>query len=176
MSDPRALLGSERHSERLERRAGNAFQSVGRRQHHEWWSPASANATAAGCHSIRARRRGTHASATLTGRRRPVHDVAVMRTLDSVATSNETRDERIHLRLSPADDGLIRAAADAARLSLTEFVIQAARTSATRTLAERDHVVIDGDAWDLLDAKVSAKGRMNVKAAELFAEPSSPAE
>ena len=89
-----------------------------------------------------------------------------------VSTNIETRDERMHLRLSPTDDGLIRAAAEAAHVSLTEFVVQAARASAARTLADRDHVVIDATAWDALERQVSRRGRRNAKTAELFQRPS----
>jgi len=83
-----------------------------------------------------------------------------------------TRDERLHLRLSPSDDGLIRAAAAAEHVSITEFVLRAARRSATRTLADRDHVVLDADAWTALERRVSQRGRRNPRAAELFARPS----
>ena len=89
-----------------------------------------------------------------------------------MAARAETRDERLHLRLSPTDDGLIRAAAEAAHLSITEFVVQAARVSAAHTLADRDHVVLDPKTWDALDRRVSRAGRRNPKTAELFARPS----
>ena len=89
-----------------------------------------------------------------------------------MVTRAETRDERLHLRLSPTDDGLIRAAAEAAHVSITEFVVQAARASAAHTLADRDHVVLDAETWDALERRVSHKGRRNPKTAELFARPS----
>lgn len=83
-------------------------------------------------------------------------------------TPAETRHDRLHLRLSSTDDGLIRAAAAAANLSLTEFVVRAARTSATDLLADRDHVVLDAKAWDQLDARVARQGKRNPAVAELF--------
>lgn len=89
-----------------------------------------------------------------------------------MAMKAETRDERLHLRLSPTDDGLIRAAAEAAHLSITEFVVQAARASAAETLADRDHVVLDAATWDALERRVSRKGRRRAKTAELFERPS----
>jgi len=89
-----------------------------------------------------------------------------------MSASSEARQERLHLRLSPSDDGLIRGAAEAASLSLTEFVLQAARASAVRTLAERDHVVLDADTWDALEARVANRGRRNEKVAALFSRPS----
>ncbi len=85
-----------------------------------------------------------------------------------MAMKAETRDERLHLRLSPTDDGLIRAAAEAAHLSITEFVVRAARASAADTLADRDHVVLDAKTWDSLERRVSREGRHNPKTAELF--------
>ena len=89
-----------------------------------------------------------------------------------MAMRAETRAERLHLRLSPSDDGIIRAAAEASQLSITEFVLQAARASAAATLADRDHVVLDAETWDALDRRVSRKGRRNAKTADLFERPS----
>lgn len=89
-----------------------------------------------------------------------------------MATKAETRGERLHLRLSPTDDGLIRAAAEAAQVSITEFVVQAARASAAETLADRDHVILDAKAWDALDRRVSSPGRRDPKTTELFQRPS----
>ena len=88
-----------------------------------------------------------------------------------MSSPSETRHERLHVRLSPTDDGLIRAAAQAANLSLTEFVLRAARASAAHTLAERDHVVLDADTWDRLDARVGESGKRNAKVVDLFARP-----
>lgn len=88
-----------------------------------------------------------------------------------MAAPTETRHERLHVRLSPTDDGLIRAAAQAANPSLTEFVLRAARASALDTLADRDHVVLDPDTWDRLDARVGRPGKRNEKVAALFARP-----
>lgn len=93
------------------------------------------------------------------------------RTLVPMAMPTETRQQRLHLRLSPADDGLIRAGAEAAHLSLTDFVVQAARASAARTLAERDHAVLDADSWDRLDARLRRAGRPNPKITELLSRP-----
>lgn len=89
-----------------------------------------------------------------------------------MSATSETRHERLHLRLSASDDDLIRGAAEAAKLSLTEFVLQAARASAVRTLADRDHVVLEPDTWDALEARVAKRGRHSVKVAMLFARPS----
>lgn len=88
-----------------------------------------------------------------------------------MSVAPETRHERLHVRLSPTDDGLIRAAAQAANLSLTEFVLRAARSSAAHTLAERDHVVLDAETWDHLETRVGRRGKRNAHVADLFARP-----
>jgi len=85
-----------------------------------------------------------------------------------MTAKSETRGERLHLRLSPTDDGLIRAAAEASHLSITDFVVRAARASAAAALADRHHVVLDATTWDALDRRVARKGRPNPKTAELF--------
>ena len=57
------------------------------------------------------------------------------------ATRDETKVERLHVRLSPADNGLIRQAADAEHVSLSEFVIRSARAAA------RAYVTHVPDGW-----------------------------
>lgn len=89
-----------------------------------------------------------------------------------MVTKPGARPERLHIRLSPTDDGLIRSAAAAKRQSITEFVVQAARLSAVETLADRDSAVLDPATWDALDARVSADGQRIAKTAELFDRPS----
>jgi uncharacterized protein (DUF1778 family) len=90
-----------------------------------------------------------------------------------MATSNsEARQERLHLRLSATDDELIRAAAEAEQVSITEFVLRAARSSATEALADRRYVVLDAKTWDALDARLRQKAPDNPKLAELFERPS----
>lgn len=90
-------------------------------------------------------------------------------------TKREARQERLHLRLSPTDDELIRAAADAEDVSISEFVLRAARASAADALADRRHVVLDAKTWDALDARLAEPGQRNEKVAELFSR-SSPFE
>ena len=55
-------------------------------------------------------------------------------------TKPETRDRRLHLRRSATDDALIHADAEAANLSLTALVVQAATTSAASVLADCGYV------------------------------------
>lgn len=103
--------------------------------------------------------------------------MAFVRTIVAMtAAQPNTRHERLHLRLSPTDDRLIRAAAEAESVSITEFVLRAARASAAQALADRTHVVLDAEAWDALDAEIAHPGRRNAKLADLFRRPSPLAE
>lgn len=85
---------------------------------------------------------------------------------------DETKVERLHVRLSPADNGLIRQAAESEHVSLTEFVVRSARSEAARILADRTSVVIGADEWDALDARLAEPGVVKPELAKLFAEPS----
>ncbi|MGI8809743.1 MAG: DUF1778 domain-containing protein [Acidimicrobiales bacterium] len=88
------------------------------------------------------------------------------------AARDETKVERLHVRLSPVDNGLIRQAADAERISLSEFVIRSARAEAMRVLADRTSAAITADEWDALDARLAEPGVVRPEVARLFAKPS----
>ncbi len=87
-------------------------------------------------------------------------------------TRDGTKVERLHVRLSPADNRIIRQAADAEHVSLSEFVIRSARSEAVRVLAERSSVVIGAEEWDALEARLAESGVVNPEVARLFAKPS----
>lgn len=87
-------------------------------------------------------------------------------------TRDETKDERLHVRLSYADNGLIRQAAEAEHVSLSEFVIRSARSEAVRVLADRTSSVIAAAEWDALDARLTGPGAVKPELARLFAKPS----
>ena len=88
------------------------------------------------------------------------------------APPEETKVDRLHLRLSPADNDLIRQAADAEHLSLTGFVVRSARAEAVRVLADRTSAMIPADAWDALDARLAGPGTVKPELTRLFANPS----
>lgn len=88
------------------------------------------------------------------------------------ATRDETKVERLHVRLSPADNRLIRQAADAEHVSLSEFVIRSARAEAMRVLAKRSSVVITAVEWDALESRLAEPGVGRPDVARLFAKPS----
>lgn len=84
----------------------------------------------------------------------------------------DRRQERLSLRLTATDDQLIRSAAENEQISITEFVLRAARASATEALADRRYVVLDAKTWDALDARLEKRSPRNEKLAELFRRPS----
>lgn len=86
-------------------------------------------------------------------------------------TRADAKVERLHVRLSPADDGLIRRAAEAEHVSLSEFVIRSARTEAMRVLTERTSVTISAAEWDALDARLAEPGIVKPDVSRLFAKP-----
>jgi uncharacterized protein (DUF1778 family) len=81
---------------------------------------------------------------------------------------------RLDMRLDPADDYLIRRAAEVAGTSVSAFVLASARASASRLLAERLVFPLEDAAWKefnrRLDSKPRRKGRLRqlAKQAELF--------
>ena len=87
------------------------------------------------------------------------------------SSKSDTRQERLHLRLSATDDELIRAAAEAEQLSITEFVLRAARSSAAEALADRRYVVLDAKTWDALDARLAEPTPVNKQLGDLFGHP-----
>lgn len=81
-----------------------------------------------------------------------------------------TKDSRIAVRVSSEQDALIRHAADAEGVTVTEFTVQAAIIHARDVLADRRLFVLDDPAWAeftaLLDRPVVYKPEL----AKLLAE------
>ena len=66
---------------------------------------------------------------------------------------------RINMRLSVADDAVIRLAAEASGSTVTEFVVSAARMAAERKLAEQRVWRLDAAAWDEFSTMLDADPR-----------------
>ena len=58
------------------------------------------------------------------------------------------------LRLTPADDVLLRQAAALVGESVSEFVVESGRQRAEMTLADRTVFILDDDAWRTLRAQL----------------------
>jgi uncharacterized protein (DUF1778 family) len=96
------------------------------------------------------------------------------RTLDDMTTSPEAirrKQARLAVRLTPAQDALIRDAAAVSGQSLTDFVTMAAVTRAEDTLADR-RVFLLGDAeWAEFCAILDRPARRILELAALLNEP-----
>ena len=85
-----------------------------------------------------------------------------------------TNTARLDMRLDPADDYLIRRAAEVAGTSVSAFVLASARASAANVLADRLVFPLSEAAWKefnrRLDAKPRRKPRLRklAKQSELF--------
>ena len=71
-------------------------------------------------------------------------------------TQTDARSERLQIRLHPRDRALIEEAAKAKGVTLTEFVVSAARPAARDTLADRTEFVLGPEAacwWEEINAR-----------------------
>jgi uncharacterized protein (DUF1778 family) len=69
------------------------------------------------------------------------------------------RTEKLDLRLTPAAKQTLRAAADAAHRSVSDFVLESALTHAEETLADRAHFGLDAARWAAFMAALDAPPR-----------------
>jgi len=81
------------------------------------------------------------------------------------------KDERISLRISADDLGVLRAAAKESELSLTEFIIQTSRDRAQTILCDRTEFVLDEAGWNQMMAILEKPSEPNEALRELFARP-----
>ena len=65
-----------------------------------------------------------------------------------MATTSDTRSERVDLRMTPAAKRMLQHAATAANKSLTEFLLDSGLHAAHDTLADRRTFVLDERQWD----------------------------
>ena len=83
----------------------------------------------------------------------------------------ERKDERIHLRLEPAQKELLEAASAAAGSTLSAFVLKAATDAATDLLADRRVFVLDEAAWRTFDEALERPATEVSGLRELLATP-----
>jgi uncharacterized protein (DUF1778 family) len=76
-----------------------------------------------------------------------------------------------HLRVSPADDELLRRAAAAAGESLSEFLVTSGRERAELILADRTAFVLDDEAWTRLAAALDRPAELKPVVAQLMRRP-----
>jgi uncharacterized protein (DUF1778 family) len=81
------------------------------------------------------------------------------------------KDDRLQLRIDPAAKRVIEEAADAAHLSVSAFVIQAAQRQAEAIVAERETIRLAPDAAAAFADALSRPGRVNPRLADALARP-----
>ena len=83
-----------------------------------------------------------------------------------------TKSERLNLRLTPAQDTVLRAAADAHGETASEYVLRNAVEAAQEDLADRRVFVIDEPAWHELQAVLSSPVSVPLPMLKLLSNPS----
>jgi uncharacterized protein (DUF1778 family) len=76
--------------------------------------------------------------------------------------------ERLNLRLTPAQDSVLRSAAEARGESASEYVLRNAVEAAEMDLADRWVFVVDDASWNKLQAVLSAPASMPPPMAKLL--------
>ena len=84
----------------------------------------------------------------------------------------ETRNEKLDLRLTPMHKRVLQMAASAARLSLSEFVLESALARAEAILPDRQRFGLDAEQWAQFQIAFDAPPRPLQRLATLLREPS----
>ena len=84
----------------------------------------------------------------------------------------ETKTERWTLRVTPAQDAVVRQVLNATGMSLNEYVVGCAVDAATNDLADRQVFVLDSESWDELQDLLDQPPDPNPRIATLLAQPS----
>jgi len=89
----------------------------------------------------------------------------------ALTTPEQTKDRRFQLRATAREEQMIKVAAGRQGLSVTDFILGAAREKAEETLADQTRFVLDERQWkafmDALDRPPQRKPHLR----KLFAEP-----
>lgn len=83
-----------------------------------------------------------------------------------------TKTERLNLRLTAAQDAVLRSAAAARGESTSDYVLRHAVEAAEMDLADRRVFVIDDAAWTALQGLISAQPELPLPMAKLLSSPS----
>jgi uncharacterized protein (DUF1778 family) len=85
---------------------------------------------------------------------------------------SETRREKLDLRLTPSAKRVLQTAAQAARRSVSEFVLESALARAEETLPDRQHFGLTAEQWAAFQDALDARPQPAPKLAKLLREPS----
>jgi uncharacterized protein (DUF1778 family) len=81
------------------------------------------------------------------------------------------KSRRVDLRLDDDEDQIIRRAAALSGMTVSHFMLLAARERAERLLVDRAFQILDSEAWEAFTARLDAPPAANPALAGLFAEP-----
>src|SRR5436190_21589865 len=82
-----------------------------------------------------------------------------------------TRTEKLDLRLTPSAKRVLQSAANAARRSVSEFVLESALARAEETLPDRQRFGLDAERWAAFQAALDAPVRANLRLKQLLQTP-----
>jgi uncharacterized protein (DUF1778 family) len=86
-----------------------------------------------------------------------------------MASTTESRSERVDLRMTPSAKAVLQRAAAAANKTLTEFLLDSGLHAAHDTLADRRTFILDERQWDAFTAALDAPPADNPRLRELLA-------
>jgi uncharacterized protein (DUF1778 family) len=84
----------------------------------------------------------------------------------------EKRNAKLDLRLTQLEKRTLQLAADAARRSVSEFVLQSALARAEEALPDRQRFGLNAPQWERFQAALAAPPRPSLRLAKLLEEPS----
>lgn len=82
-----------------------------------------------------------------------------------------TKDERLQIRVDPAEKRLLERAAEASHVSVSAFVLQSAAAQAADVLAERQLIELDPDAAAAFTEAFAAPATVNQRLATALNRP-----
>lgn len=85
-----------------------------------------------------------------------------------MATTSETRSERVDLRMTPAAKRTLMQAATTENKTLTEFLLDRGLHAAFETLADRRTFVLDDNRWQVFVAELDRPPADNPKLRQLL--------
>jgi uncharacterized protein (DUF1778 family) len=83
-----------------------------------------------------------------------------------------SKTERLNLRLTPAQDEVLRRAADARGEAVSDYVLRHAVEAAEMDLADRRVFVLDDAAWERLQEALTRPPRPASRLRQLLSQPS----
>ena len=92
--------------------------------------------------------------------------------MQSTETRPEMRTEKLDLRLSSSAKRALQSAAQAARRSVSEFVLESALARAEETLPDRTRFRLNAEQWEAFQAALDAPPSPAPRLRRLLDEPS----